>query len=341
MTPTVEGFLRGPGQPGRRPTLAKFSESVIGTVEPSKTTPGAVEPGTTADGAGLDIDLDGCFAKLARAQEHLKAIDEALRTFFETDPYGAVGKIEGEHGWYVFRVEVRREPPLRIGILMGEYAHQVRSAFDHFVWALAWRHRGKKPPEKIGFPIDTSESKYTRKATKRLEGHVPDDWTAFIEALQPYHAEDDPLAVLERFWNRDKHQTLVPLPSAEASMLPLDFRPTRQSLGAAMRTRAGVRLVEGAELGRLRLPPADSQAQVDMYVSVALDVMGEGADGGRFFWDLFGSEDMLRMILSAFPTGQRSEPVFRPTGNYGTIITTAPDAAAAEALGFTVTRLPL
>jgi hypothetical protein len=299
---------------------------------------GKAIPELVADGSGLHLDLDGCFEKLGRAQEHLESIDELLRLFFDSDPYGATSEVEREHGWHVFKVEVRRQPPLRLGVIMGEYAHQVRSAFDHFAFALARAHLGKQPKAVIGFPMETSRTAYRKKAAHRLNRHIPHDWAAFIEALQPYDAHNDPLALLERFWNTDKHQTVVALPPAIVSSLFPSFYP--HVAIKERRPRRGARLVDGTEVVRAR--PFDPQPHMDMYGEATVEIQSEGASSqDAFFWTLIPAESMLRMILSAFEAGCRPHNgTFGFSGRcYDTNITTLPGGTdEARKLGFLIRR---
>jgi hypothetical protein len=299
-----------------------------------------VADGLRADAAGMDPDLSGCLAKLARAQEHLHAFDAECRRFFDSDPYRALGEIEGEHGWYVFRVKVIRQPPLRIGVLLGEYVHQVRSAFDHFAFALATVRYGQKtPPESVNFIIETSPKKFGEKSG-RLKGKIPDDWFALIEALQPYGAHDDSLAILERFWNRDKHKVVLVLPETETMQLGhTQYLPNGDAAPLTeRRARAGVRLVDDAELARVKITAAGPNPRVEMYVLTVAKVASEGRLG--FFWDILPAESLLRLLLSVFPGGRT---VYDDLSGsillnrvYKTAITTLASEAAAEASGFSI-----
>ena len=324
--PTVQAILRGDA-----PFIFKLSESVVGVF--TNAIDGVLVPEIVADGSGLDLDLDGCFEKLSRAQEHLETVDELLRFFFDSDPYGATAEVEQEHGWHVFKVKVRRKPPLRLGVVMGEYAHQVRSAFDHFAFELARAHGGRQPKAKIGFPMETSRAQYARKAEHRLNRHIPDDWATFIKTLQPYDAHNDPLASLERFWNTDKHQTVVPLPTAIATQSFARFYP--HVAIRDRRPRNGAPLVDGTELVRAR--PHEAQPHMDVYCETTVQIPTEGAAQSWFFWDLILAEQMLRMILSAFEAGRREQPTYELLGrSYRTSITTLAGRAEAEALGFRI-----
>jgi hypothetical protein len=151
-------------------------------------------------------------AKLERAQEHLLALDAATGEFFEVDPYGIVGEFDPQTSDYVFRVKVLREPPLRLGVILGDFIHSLRSALDQLVWQLVLLDGGS-PDRSTCFPVASSSAEFQYMAERALRGLVPEQ-VARIEALQPYHAGDRAkvhlLTLLPWLSNTDKHQVIHP-----------------------------------------------------------------------------------------------------------------------------------
>ena len=123
---------------------------------------------------------------------------------------------------HAYRVLMDVLPPLVIGVLIGEIAHNLRSALDGLTWQLALL--GPKAPEKnTMFPIFTvrqtkrrqksgdkiphfAEGGLRRIRSLRLE-HQQD-----IESLQPYKGghgfRQHPLYLLSELNNADKHRLL-------------------------------------------------------------------------------------------------------------------------------------
>lgn len=111
------------------------------------------------------------------------------------------------------------DPPLIIGLLIGDCVHNLRSALDHIVYALIWTNParlGRPPSEKAMFPICDTRQGYLHqiKQLKRLDG-IPETVAALIETLQPYHNREKgldhtlhPLWVLNKLENIDKHRRL-------------------------------------------------------------------------------------------------------------------------------------
>jgi hypothetical protein len=295
--------------------------------------------GVRVDARGIELKLDGILDKLERAHEHREQFQVELREFLDTDPYGALGEIEGEHGWYVFRVEVRRPIPPRLGVLFGEWVHQVRSSLDHLIWELARWHLNRTPPIGTVFPIQTGRAGAER-LMARLKGRIPDDFHAAIERLQPIGTDNDhPLVALERLWNRDKHATVIPIPEAETLTLGhIEYRPNRDAGNITeRRPRSHVRLEEGAELARVKIAPVGPDPRVDMYVLSPLYIRDESGISLTELGPLSFAEGVVRGLVALFPGGEAALDLRTPIAYLErqlTAITNLDDEAAARKLGF-------
>lgn len=163
--------------------------------------------------------LDGPIAKVDRAHEHLIAFDKIRRVFLDSDPYRVDVQLDAEKRRHVYRLEVRELPPISLGILLGDFAHNLRSALDHLAWQLALL--GPTAPDPLtDFPIYVSGSYggYMRfKGRKRLAGNLPvairDDVMSEIDSLQPYRGGDSVALLALLYWlsNTDKHKIVLPL----------------------------------------------------------------------------------------------------------------------------------
>lgn len=168
--------------------------------------------------------LDGCWAKLARADE----LTDALAGEIKTDREGGYLRfsLTSEDGIGI-RVHVHRQPPFHRWVLVGEIVHDLRSALDHLTWALTVAHSGPPPRPLDGwwrgveFPIFTDAALFHKQDTRGRPGHgsgladlrgVDPVLLPVFESLQPFQrgarAERHPLAMLHALSIRDKHQTL-------------------------------------------------------------------------------------------------------------------------------------
>jgi hypothetical protein len=159
-----------------------------------------------------------------RAQAHAEALNEEIDAWLDRHPYELFGEYEpGPPEYYVFKVRFFEPIPATWGILLGDFAHNARSALDHLVEALIVANTGMEGSKKSQFPIVMNPCEWKRQLS-RLKG-VSARHISIINALQPYQrtdsqgwhsgviAIDDPLALLNRMSNVDKHRVLNAMPA--------------------------------------------------------------------------------------------------------------------------------
>lgn len=176
--------------------------------------------------------LHGCQLKLKRAEEHRHAFRREVEEFFKHgDSYAIALEPDPESGNDRVLVEAKRPfPGIRLGTIVGDCVHALRSALDQMVWVLTCAEGHVPPPfplpkgnpwKKIGFPIydvspflDRSGNAAPWTPTKRPEGlwGVHEVFLTTFDELQPYqHGPDarrQALWVLHELWNIDKHRTI-------------------------------------------------------------------------------------------------------------------------------------
>jgi hypothetical protein len=170
--------------------------------------------------------------KLERAGEHIEDLRVACDEWLGTDAYRVVREIEPETGYTAHRVKIKEPPPARLGLLVGDAVHNLRSALDHIALELAVsKHRPGRVPatieESSEFPIFPLVMKNGRSGSDafnattnkgdparqsglfKLRG-VESKAVAVIEGKQPYHRgnawADDPLWVIHELDRIDKHR---------------------------------------------------------------------------------------------------------------------------------------
>jgi hypothetical protein len=170
----------------------------------------------------LAIDLSGVRAKIERAHDHridLQGITTplSLGDGAETEFIRLSAKLDTESGYHDFRIAAIPEAwRPRIGAVLGDVVHNLRSALDYLFFELCCHYLGAVKTERLGgqvqFPIEDMNQ---RLANKR--GHfqdIPSAQWSVIEAAQPYHAPEPAsvaLRALRELSNRDKHRVLNPL----------------------------------------------------------------------------------------------------------------------------------
>lgn len=226
---------------------------------------------------GLDLDLSASFAKIDRAEEHLKSLQiEIPLAVRERPPHSLRGEIDPRTGWC--SVRVRREKPKepRLAAIVGDYVHNLRSALDYIVTALVDATPGLTLSTSHQFPIYDDPVAYRdsiwrmgeRVGRGRLRGIL--HGLTLIEPLQPYHtqpdADADPLAQLNRLSNADKHRQILGYwPDPQPGEITLEHNGVIAE--QIQRTDRQQWINDEVEVGRLRFePPFPESVRDSRYV---------------------------------------------------------------------------
>ena len=161
-------------------------------------------------------------AKVDRADELRQTIEREINDYLLGGPFRLRDQLVPDPPRFEVFVEAIDPPPPRLGVLMGDFAHNARCALDHAVWQLALTLHDE-PSRRTQFPIEADRSEWPSVARDRLR-HVPDEAHPVIEGMQPFHADDPAhhaLTALRDLSNEDKHRLLP-----EAVSIPVAPRPT-------------------------------------------------------------------------------------------------------------------
>lgn len=157
--------------------------------------------------------LKGAREKLARAEEHLGALDTAVTAYLRQRPIQVEHRqdADGRKRHIQWVATANTEPPATLGVIVGDWANNVRSALDYTVYELVRRETGQDDPRWTQFPVATDAAEYARQAASRLRG-APTWALPVFEGLQPFHdgaeAPFHHLAVLAAVSNQDKHRLI-------------------------------------------------------------------------------------------------------------------------------------
>lgn len=171
--------------------------------------------------------LDGPLLKLRCAKGEFERfrecqIDVAKRTDRLNDYRAIRAEFDPNRGKDVYRVLIDFLPPPDIGALIGQIAHNLRSALDGLAWQLALLET-KRPADRTAFPIfkigktarrrkNGSEVPQFAKRGRKMISDLRPEHQAAIELLQPYKGghgfRRHPLWQLHELNNADKHRLL-------------------------------------------------------------------------------------------------------------------------------------
>ncbi|MGC3975610.1 MAG: hypothetical protein QM771_14690 [Nitrospira sp.] len=157
--------------------------------------------------------------KLRRAQHHLKDLDGEITVWLDRNFDTIVHEKDPERGDH-FSVYVNIDPiPIDVPLLVGDILHNMRGTLDHLAYALTERHAGGAITEDVAqkseFPIFLRNDKWAAQEIKRKIGSMAPSAQAIIQSFQPYNAipprlpAEDPLWMLHRLSNFDKHRLLL------------------------------------------------------------------------------------------------------------------------------------
>ncbi len=219
----------------------------------------------------FDHPLDGARGKIVRATQHAVALRQHCQRYTSGRP--AVLSVEqSEQGQAVDIVlESTENPPPYLGAILGDIAHNLRSALDQLTWQLALigpraaELEQPKVSRRIQFPISDSRAQFDG----LVVGFLDEDSQGRIGRWQPFNNLEagthlvNPLAILRAISNTDKHRLLVPAVGKIAlddirirSTVPLDLNQVEAFVDD------GAHVGEGTVLFRIPCPdpPGVSEA---------------------------------------------------------------------------------
>lgn len=163
----------------------------------------------------LGPEFSSCWLKIRRADEHAKILKNEIISWEETSPYTLSKHNDSQGHFYRLNLQLSPVPDWdRWSLLLGDVIHNLRSALDHFVYAIAINQTKANPPAEeriLQFPIADTPPKFAGQQS-RITSLSQTVRTA-IERVQPYNREHRPLppllGLLRDFDDADKHRLLA------------------------------------------------------------------------------------------------------------------------------------
>src|SRR6267378_107397 len=155
--------------------------------------------------------LDGSRLKVARADEHLKAVEERIKGFIDKKPYALGSQPDMKANELLLTIHIRDDPPPELGLVVGDAVHNLAAALDYIVCALAMTVGADC--ERTAFPIYIDPTLYSDQGGRRIK-NLSDLAKTVIKAHQPFVTEPKapeltPLAILYDLDRFDKHRVLL------------------------------------------------------------------------------------------------------------------------------------
>jgi len=239
-----------------------------------------------------DHPLAGCEAKLWRAEQNFKLLDDEIGSYLDrhVEPIARVGEFNPDTNRMVWSFGAVEQPNLILSAVIGDFIHDLRSTLDHLAFELSFLDTGGViPNRKIAFPCCDTRADWDSNLTNAKLKGINKKHRAMIYKAQPcYRRKDAPtnprtiaqrrgraLADLEHFWNDDKHRTLQPVASALAHLhgeiIAIRDCVPRGSLHID-RQVFGRPLEQGAEPFWMPVRPTGPNPEVEMDLQIAVRV---------------------------------------------------------------------
>lgn len=210
------------------------------------------------------FDFSGAEAKLARAV----TLHEQLKT--EVDEYtaaleGALTHVARERGLiHSYLIEDPQPLPSDWALVVGDIAHNARTALDHAAWQLVFA-AGGTPDRRTAFPL------LTETPNKPLMAGLPEDLYRAVEGEQPYirGGEVNPARLIHELDRIDKHRILLPTVAVVETVAWSGIAESSQVRHEA--------LISGGEVARLQFaePVADPGMAVRVHIRLHPNVDAE------------------------------------------------------------------
>jgi hypothetical protein len=210
--------------------------------------------------------LDGPRAKIKRADRQVKALQASFQKFFKDHPCTVtIAEFDKKAGHHKLRIHgVPSSLPDEWGVLIGEIAHNLRSALDLLAWQLVLLS-GNSPTRQTEFPVFTV-GRTKRKRKGKLIPHfcvkgglrcligMRRRFKARIKEFQPYKRRNkgsrSALYLLHELNIADKHRLITVLTTVVGGM------QFSGHVGGGSKFKVGTPIDDNAVIGHARpLPP--------------------------------------------------------------------------------------
>jgi hypothetical protein len=157
--------------------------------------------------------------KIERAKKHIADLQRELGVFLDAKPYKVGAKHDPQTRNLIYYVTSVNAIPDCVPLIAGDTIQNLISALDHLAYQLVFKDTGGNPPKpgKIYFPIADTVAIYEAEKCRKLQGAGKDTLKA-IDATKPYKGGNDPLWMLYRLNNIDKHRLLLTVGSKAAGV---------------------------------------------------------------------------------------------------------------------------
>jgi hypothetical protein len=134
----------------------------------------------------------------------------------KSDAYAVTHERSADGTQDIYRARVHKCVPPEFSVIIGDAAHNLRSALDQLVCELI-RANKRQLGNRSGFPIATTQKRFEEAVIGKTTG-VSAKTERFIRRLKPYKGGNEALWILHELDAMDKHVDIVPVAAATVDM---------------------------------------------------------------------------------------------------------------------------
>ena len=178
------------------------------------------------------MDLRAVDARIGRAAEHAKALDDLVAAYVALPPWREERRPGSSPERQIRRVDLQVPLPITVPIVLSDAIHQSRAALDNLVTAL----RGGIASDRTYFPIRDNATAYDNVVGSYLQG-VPDWAKDLIRDMQSFSGSlirylGDELEQLHDLARIDRHQA----PPVQVAFLQPDYVTSNEGADVQFRS---------------------------------------------------------------------------------------------------------
>ncbi|MDP3811061.1 MAG: hypothetical protein Q8Q78_08675 [Hydrogenophaga sp.] len=211
---------------------------------------------------------------------------QAVRTFFEGQPYELETQIDEEAEIVVQAWRMKGDLPRQWPAMLGEIVHNLRCALDYLTFQLVILETGSPPTEssKVQFPIFLKREGFNSRGVPTMLKDVGSIAQAIIESVQPFATTNDGIGafqMLRLLSNWDKHRS-IGVVCAYTSSKEVTIEADREDLiaGCGPIVFPSGELQDNTPIGGFKIPSgpgplmeraARVKAKIDLSLFIAFD----------------------------------------------------------------------
>lgn len=145
--------------------------------------------------------------KIERANQHIAELHALLKVHFVADQARVTCEFDDKRRMYDLWVSASGDLPPMVPIVVGDIAHNLRSALEHVASDIIALAHGEGSRKGSAFPMhETRENLVDMVDKGKIKAAFPEVAKAIVETIRPFKDGNKLLWATGQLWNIDKHR---------------------------------------------------------------------------------------------------------------------------------------